>query len=197
MVTPSSPRVFRLLLDQGFPQPPGFNPAAVDHRIEVQHLSSWAPQLSEVSTPDWVLYCEAAFAGFDALVTRDFDQAGLEVEMFALGQLASLHVVTFRKGVEDPISEWGQLLAYMPRIRSILGRYEARVIVLPKPVLPTQAHEPPRKYLAELARVSKRSAQQIRSDALAEVEQYEEMMGLPGRYTTLLRRKKVLPGKTR
>ena len=68
--------------------------------------------LAETSTPDWVLYCRAAEAGFDALVTRDQSQISQPVEMYVLSRLHHFTIVTWKKSVEDPIREWGQLLAY-------------------------------------------------------------------------------------
>ena len=70
--------------------------------------------LAETSTPDWVLYCRAAEAGFDALVTRDQSQISQPVEMYVLSRLHHFTIVTWKKSVEDPIREWGQLLAYLP-----------------------------------------------------------------------------------
>lgn len=69
------PEQIRLLLDQGFPKPPGFEPSDVDRNLDWIHLWDWKRELSERSTPDWVVYCEAAFGGFNAIVTRDFTQA--------------------------------------------------------------------------------------------------------------------------
>jgi hypothetical protein len=64
----------RLLLDQGFPKPRGFNVRAVDDTFNVQHLSAFRPDLAKVQTPDFIIYLVAAEAGFDAIVTRDASQ---------------------------------------------------------------------------------------------------------------------------
>ena len=56
---PKQPEHIRLLLDQGFPKPPGFNPSDVDRNLQWVHLWDWNQELSERSTPDWALYCEA------------------------------------------------------------------------------------------------------------------------------------------
>jgi len=53
--SPKQPEL-RLLLDQGFPKPPGFNLAFVDRTVEAVHLSDFAPELSINSTPDWMIY---------------------------------------------------------------------------------------------------------------------------------------------
>ena len=49
--------------------------------------------LSERSTRDWVLYCEAAFVGFNAIVTLDFTQAEQAEEMVCLGHIRDFHVI--------------------------------------------------------------------------------------------------------
>ena len=104
--TPQRPERVRLLLDQGFPKPPGFEPSDVDRQLEWAHLWDWKRALSERSTPDWVLYCEASEGGFDALVTRDFTQAEQAEEMVCLSLLRDFHVISWRQRMEDPISEW-------------------------------------------------------------------------------------------
>ncbi len=105
---------FRLLLDQNFPNPPGFDVAEVDSSVEVVHLGLHDPTLTAGGTPDWVIYLRAAHDGFDALVTRDLSQTELPEEMLVLTRVR-LTLVAFREAVEDPIVEWGQLLAYLPR----------------------------------------------------------------------------------
>lgn len=79
----------------------------------VEHLNDVAPELSQRSTPDWYVYCIAAQSGFDALVVRDRSQLRQMTEMYVLSRLPELTVVTWRKVVDDPVREWGQLLAYL------------------------------------------------------------------------------------
>ena len=105
--TSQRPDHLALLLDQGSPKPPGFQPETVDKKLSWQHLWDWNPSLSEERTPDWVLYCEAAFAGFNALVTRDFTQAEQAEEMVCLSHLKDFHVISWRKRMDDPVAEWG------------------------------------------------------------------------------------------
>jgi hypothetical protein len=192
-------RIFRLLLDQGFPKPPGFNPESVDKHIEVVHLSQWNEQLSRNSTPDWIVYCEAALDGFDALVTRDFSQADLEVEMYTLTRLARFHLITFREGVEDPIAEWGQVMAYMPLVRRVLETQPSRVIRLPKPTLSNNQNVfDPRHFLDQISKKSNRSDQEVRHSALNVIREAEEILEAEGRYTRLFerqRRRKKPPSK--
>lgn len=105
---------FRILLDQGFPKPTRFVIAELDQSVVVAHLSDFAPELAERSTPDWFIYCAAAEGGFDGLVVRDRSQLDQLAEMYVLSRLRTLSIVTWRKGIDDPVREWGQLLAYLP-----------------------------------------------------------------------------------
>lgn len=179
----------RLLLDQGFPKPRGFDPSDVDRNLEWTHLSDWRPDLSEVSTPDWVLYCEAAFAGFTAIVTRDFAQAEQSEEMVALSHLRNFHVVAWRQRMDDPIAEWGQLLAYLPALRRFLGEHQSRVILLPVPTLANGRNvEPPKTYIARIAQSLGQSVEQLRRDAFDSMRDWEDVGPADaGRYTRRLR----------
>jgi hypothetical protein len=182
------PERIRLLLDQGFPKPPGFEPADVDRNLEWVHLSDWKRELSERSTPDWVLYCEAAFGGFDAIVTRDFTQAEQAEEMVCLSRLRDFHVVSWRQRMDDPISEWGQLLAYLPAIRRYIGEHQSRVIFLPVPTLATARNVfGPREFIARIATSRGQSGEQVRRDALDAMKDWEATIGgHPGKYTERL-----------
>ena len=42
---PKQPERIRLLLDQGFPKPPGFDPSDVDRNLEWIHLWDWNPSV--------------------------------------------------------------------------------------------------------------------------------------------------------
>lgn len=126
---------FKILLDQNFPKPKGFALDELDHSISVTHLSDAAPNLVERSTPDWYVYCFAAQKGFDVLVTGDISQREQIEEMWVLSRLPQLSVVTWRKGTNDPLQLWGQLLAYMPQIKQRCSERGGRVIMLPKPSL--------------------------------------------------------------
>lgn len=74
----------KLLLDEGFPNPPGFDLATVDGSVEVIPLAVFDPNLIGVRTPDWYLYLRAHEARFDALVTRDLSQSQQPEEMWTL-----------------------------------------------------------------------------------------------------------------
>lgn len=46
-----------------------------------------------------------------------------------------LSVVTWRRSVEDAVTEWGQLLAYMPLVVRLIEREGPRIVLLPEPRL--------------------------------------------------------------
>jgi hypothetical protein len=181
------PPDFRLLLDQGFPKPRGFAVQAVDRTVEVVHLHDLDPQLSMQSTPDWMLYCIAVQAGFDALVARDRRQLDEVLEMYVLSRLRSFAVITWRKAIEDPIREWGQLLAYLPEIKKFLKQPGARAILLPAPTLQSQNVHDPMDTLGAEAAQRGLSLQQIRTEALAEIHDSLQTRGDdPTRFDELL-----------
>lgn len=183
------PEQIRLLLDQGFPKPPGFEPSDVDRNLVWSHLWDWKRELSERPTPDWVLYCEAAFDGFHAIVTRDFTQAEQAEEMVALSHLSDFHVISWRQRMEDPISEWGQLLAYLPAIRRYVREHDSRVILLPVPTLANDRNvHRPHEFIGRIATSRSQSVQQVRREAMGAMRDWEDAVeGQPGRYTTRLR----------
>jgi hypothetical protein len=167
-------RRFSLLLDQGFPNPPGFAVGTIDHSLDVTHLSQFDPTLSQVSTPDWVLYCIAARNGFDAFVTRDQSQTNQLVEMFVLSRLRGFTVITWKKPIEDPVREWGQLLAYLPEVKKRLSqrghqRGGGGVILLPAPSLTAANLLSPKDTIgleANRMGISNRQARQVALDEI-------------------------------
>lgn len=140
----------RLLLDEGFPSPPGFDAAMIDASVEVTTLLAFDHGLVGVQTPDWYLYLRAHEAGFDALVTRDWHQSEQPEELWALTR-TSLSIVTWRRSIEDPVREWGQLFAYMPELRRMLAEHGPSVVFLPSPRLDTSSI---RKASAELGKLA-------------------------------------------
>ena len=174
----SRPKI-RLLLDQGFPKPPGFNLDELDKTVEATHLSDFAPTLAENSTPDWAIYCFAAEAGFDAIVARDRKQIEQIVEMWVLTRLRGFSLITWRKGTDDPVREWGQLLAYLPEIKKTLMQRKPKVILLPSPTLQSTNLITPHKPLAELAKQSGVSKAQARRDVLDEIGDWLGVAGHP------------------
>jgi hypothetical protein len=176
------PRRIKLLLDQGFPNPPGFTVSAIDHTVEVSNLREFDRSLAENSTPDWVLYCIAAKAGFDALVTRDQAQLNQALEMYVLSRLKHFTVITWKKPIEDPVREWGQLLAYLPEVKKRLLQGASgkpalpEAILLPAPTLSDQNFVRAVDGLGQSARGRGVSQQQVRGEAITAIRDWLEMM---------------------
>ncbi|HEX9682449.1 MAG TPA: hypothetical protein VGA13_05165 [Acidimicrobiales bacterium] len=189
MVSTSQPQPdeFALLLDQGFPKPTAFAISALDQSVRVDHLSDFAPELAENSTPDWYVYCAAAEAGYNALVVRDRSQLDQLAEMYALSRLSTLTVVTWRKGIEDPVREWGQLLAYLPQVKQRCLEAGGRAILLPAPSLGNDPFHDPKQTLAGEAQKLGMSVAQVRAEAKREITDWLEITGEPSdRFDDLL-----------
>lgn len=166
----------RLLLDQGFPKPPGFALPSIDQTVDVVHLSNFDRTLSENSTPDWVVYCHAAAAGFDALVTRDQAQTRQSVEMYVLSRLEAFTVITWKKAIEDPVREWGQLLAYLPEVKKrLLRENRPDVVLLPAPTLTQENIWRAEDRLGIEAQRRGVSNRQVRVEVEAEIRDWLQM----------------------
>jgi hypothetical protein len=174
---PPQPPEFALLLDQGFPKPTAFAISELDRTVRVQHLSDFAPHLAEQSTPDWYVYCAAAEAGFNALVIRDRAQLDQLAEMYVLSRLNALTVVTWRKGIDDPVREWGQLLAYLPQVKQRCLEAGGRAIQLPAPTLGKDAFYDPRETIGAEANRRGVSVGQVRTEARAEIADWLDLSG--------------------
>lgn len=170
--------VRRFLLDQNFPEPV-FQIAELDPRIEYVHLRSFAPELSRVSTPDWMLYLAADAADLDGIVTRDRSQLDQEHELIAL-TCTRLTLVTWRHRIEDPVVEWGQLLAYSPQILRAMDAYGPSIILLPAPRLGAENFELARPLGQELASRHKISYPELRSRAIGVMQGYLKQRKEPG-----------------
>lgn len=149
-----APPPIRFLLDQGFPKPPsGLDIAQLDRSAEYTHVSdAFHALVDKVSTPDWLLYVAAAEAGFDAFVCRDLHQFEQREEMVAL-MVCGLTMVTWTKPIEDPVAEWGQLLAYGPHLVKAMRApgYAPTIFQLPAPRLASVEHHPVRARVGEMA----------------------------------------------
>ena len=130
--------MFRFLLDQGFPKPV-LRVEDLDKRVAYIHLRDFDAQLSAVSTPDWMVVLSAEAAAFTGIVTRDRSQLNEPETMIAL-ERTSLSVITWSKGIEDPVREWGMLMAYMPQVLKRIGSDGARIITLPNPHIDASHH---------------------------------------------------------
>lgn len=153
----------KLLLDQNFPHPV-FNLAAVDARVSVTPVRVFDVSLTQRKTPDWLIYLRASQAGFDAVVTRDRSQLDDPEELVTLVD-TGLNVITWRRPVEDPIQEWGQLLAYMSLIRRRLAGQRSQIIQLPKPALGSDQVTPARALLGEVASARSVAYPDVRREA--------------------------------
>ena len=201
-----APHRFRLLLDQGFPKPQGFRVEEVDRSIEVVHFGDSYRDLARIRTPDWLIYAHAARDGFDALVTRDKAQVDQALEMWVLSRLVGFSVVTWRRRIDDPIQEWGQLLAYLPEVKKrLVRRPEARgaggVILLPAPALDAGSVHRPHTTLEAEASARRISVQQVGDEAIAEVrdglsragrasDELDDLLDLRGRPSAQRRRQR-------
>jgi hypothetical protein len=160
----------RLLLDEGFPSPPGFRPESVDATVEVVALRRFDASLTGSQTPDWYLYLRAQEAGFDALVTRDWHQSEQVEELWALSR-TDLSVVTWKRPIEDPVREWGQLLAYLPEIRRMITENGPSIVFLPSPRLDRKNLGKATDMIGLLATDLGISNQQVRDQAQQVIEE--------------------------
>ena len=134
------------------------------------------------STPDWMLYWTAHHNDFDALVTRDLAQRTQLVEMYVLSKLRGFSIITWKRPIEDPITEWGQLIAYLPEIRKRLEHDDSRgrsgtVILLPKPTLGTDNVLDAKDIFGKLANDQGISYREARDLAMTELEDVIEASG--------------------
>jgi hypothetical protein len=63
--------------------------------------------------------------------------------MYVLSRLAGFSIITWTRAIEDPVTEWGQLIAYLPEIRKKFDNDASRrrsgtIILLPRPTLTAQ-----------------------------------------------------------
>ncbi|MGH9280498.1 MAG: hypothetical protein ACRD12_20695 [Acidimicrobiales bacterium] len=134
-----------------------------------------------------MLYCVAAQAGFDALVARDRSQLDQLVEMVTLSRLTRFTVITWRRPIEDPVREWGQLLAYLPELKKRLRQARPAAILLPDPKLTAENLYDPMTTLGDEARRRGISLDQARHEALREIHDWLDMTGdEPTRFDQLL-----------
>ena len=154
---------FRLLLDQNFPTPV-IDLSTVDATVTVISIDAFDRSLTKKRTPDWLIYLRAVEAGFDAVVTRDRSQLDDAEEMVALAY-SGLNVVTWRESVEDPIQEWGQLLAYMGPIKTRLRGRHGLIILLPRPMRGKDRVLRARRLVYEMAAEQRTSFPELRDEA--------------------------------
>lgn len=176
----------RLVLDQNFPKPPGFALEDVDQTVEAIHVHDHDTSLTASGVPDWLIYLRAAEDQFDGVVTRDWHQMAEPEGLWVLGNLR-LVVISWRRPFNDPVTEWGHLLAYMPQIKRRVERQKPRVILLPQPQLGKDNEVNPRDALGEYAFEQRRAVAEIRQEAEAGVLDYLQRVKL-ARLSELMRR---------
>ncbi len=159
----------RLLLDEGFPPPPGFRINSVDKTVEIVTLREFEPSLTNSSTPDWYIYLRADEAGFGAFVTQDWHQSEQIEELWTLSQ-TTLSLIKWQKSSRDPIQEWGQLLAYLPEIQRMIKENGPSIIFLPSPRLSRNNIKKATAILGQFASNSDISNQRIQHQARQIVE---------------------------
>lgn len=158
----------RFLLDQGFPRP-RLPIEELDARVEFSHLSDWAPELARVSTPDWLVFLHAGDSGeFDGIVTRDQSIIRDERGLVALMD-TKLSLITWKEPIEDPVTEWAQLLAFQTEIHKWLDRRADVIILLPRPQLRKDQVRVPRALLGERASRDGVSFTELRGKARREM----------------------------
>jgi hypothetical protein len=154
-----------------------FDFSRLDATVEVMSLHAFDVSLTTGKTPDWLIYLRAKEAGFDAVVTRDRSQLDDPEEVVALVQ-SGMNVITWRHRIEDPIQEWGHLLAYMGLIRKRLeGEPRSQIIQLPRPSLGGEQVAKSRRRLNELASARRMSFPELRSEAVAVMKDELEARG--------------------
>ena len=143
------------------------------------------PELVRARTPDWYIYLRAAESGYHALVTRDWHQTELPEEMWVLSRLP-LAIISWKKPMDDPVTEWGHLLAYLPELKRRIDDAKGRVILLPVPRLTADNTVRPSDALGALARERGIAVQQVRDEAKAAVSAWLVGMQLADRFMDVL-----------
>ena len=155
--------VRQFLLDQNFPRPV-IDVHSLDASVRYQHLYDFDRRLATTSTPDWMVYLAAQLGGFDGIVTRDRSQLDQDEEVVALTR-TTLTVVTWRRRIEDPVTEWGQLLAYMPQILKVMDETGPTICLLPEPRLDRKNNiEKPVNAARRRASEQRRTLSELRSE---------------------------------
>jgi hypothetical protein len=100
--------------------------------------------------------------------------------MYVLSRLHHFTIVTWKKSVEDPIREWGQLLAYLPEVKKILQRGAMNgtrpgAILLPAPTLSAQNVVRAADAVGIDARRRQISHKQANDEARAEIRDWLQM----------------------
>jgi hypothetical protein len=164
-------------LDQGFPDPL-FDAGMLDRTVELVALRDFDLALTQKRTPDWYIYCAAIEAGFHGFVTRDHSQADQIAELFTLSRMRQFAVITQRKGIDDPVREWGQLLAYLPEVKKLMRAERPLIIFLPNPTLSeAKGIERPAARLSRYASENQLSTPEVRHEAVSQMRDWASLTG--------------------
>jgi hypothetical protein len=165
----AGPAVWRVLLDQGFPVPPGFEPTDLDRKVEYTSLFEYDRRLAKVSTPDWMVILAAAHGGFNAFVANDRNLRSEVLNLVALA-CTELSLVTWAVGIEDQVTAWAQLVVYMPKIHQRVIDEGPRIFLLPNVRLTRGDHiQSAVDEAHRQARGAGRSYREVRTEALDEM----------------------------
>ncbi len=168
----------RFLLDQGTSKPKD-RVLLRSRAYEFAHLSDVAPELSRARTPDWVAILVARHRGFTGFVSRDASMLEDPEPLVALDS-SKLVFITWAKGLDDPIREWGQLMAFMPAVMRLAQGREPCVITLPTPQLRKESRVKPRSLLHDVAtRRFNSSARETKATAVGAMKHYLDEIGRP------------------
>lgn len=177
----------RVLLDENFPDPPGFDPSDLDATFDVTPLRTHDRDLVGSRTPDWYLYLVAHHAGYDALVTRDWHQSAQTEEMWVAAQ-TDVSIITWKKPQDDPVIEWGQLLAYMPALHKLRHEHGPSIFFLPAPTLTADHHvKKASDELGVLAHERGRAREELRREARATTSEWLQDRDLADTYAEILK----------
>jgi hypothetical protein len=170
--------VLKLLLDHNLDVAP-FDVHELDKTVTYVALRTWRPDFVEVSTPDWIIHLQAAHEGFDGIVSSDWHQLVQDEEVIALDQ-TRLSVITWRKSLDDPVQQWGSLLAYMPQIRARIQAEGPSVITLPVPTLEPKTNVEPMRGISNRYATGRRDIPRATmvKEALPEMIELLEARGL-------------------
>jgi hypothetical protein len=156
--------MLKFLLDQGFPKPM-LKVDALDRKVGYIHLRDFDTRLSRSSTPDWMVVLAAEAGGFAGIVTRDRSQLNEPETMIAL-ERTRLSVVTWSKGIEDPVREWGMLLAYMPQVTKRIESEGPHIFTLPNPRLDPKHMQKRHDAAARVANMRNLRYRNMQSEAI-------------------------------
>jgi hypothetical protein len=107
--------------------------------------------------------------------------------MWALTR-TQLSVVTWSDPINDPVAEWGQLLAYMTEILKVVNTCGDCVVLLPHPRLNKRNTLRSSDALGLLASDEGRSNQEVRDEARTAIAEWLNRMGQQDRFAKALGR---------